>query len=364
MKIAHTRLNDPPDAAVWAVVGEEDLARRQAIAVICARFLDESFSEFDCDRMEGDALDASRALSAWQTLPMASPRRVVLVSRADEAPASEIRKLADSVTMPCGRGCLVLDVRSDSGKDMQALLKAVESAGVLVTCAAAKAEDARGFLSQAAQRAGVKIESPAAEELIRRLGSDLWQLESETQKLANYVHPADVIRRGDVDKLIPAAPEDRVFAMIDAVCEARLPDALRMLDDLFLAADDERGAAHRTLALLARHFRLLWQARALREAGFGFRDAGSIPAPAEECLLKNPNLRDVLKRQAFLMRKFSAQSSRFGYRRLSAVFDVLAECDLALKGYAASAGAPRPDLQMCLTKIGLLARTGKQPGSA
>ncbi len=369
MKVAPAALRSAeslPDAAVWAVAGAEDLARRQAMEAIAANYLDPALAEFDHDRMEGESLEAARVLAAWQTVPLASRRRVVTVSRVDEAPAAELQKLAQAISAPCDRGCLILEVRSDESKDVKALLKAADAAGVLVSCAAAKADDARSFLKEAAAREGVRLEPAAAEEMVRRLGSDLWQLESELRKLADYVWPERSIGRQHVEKMIPSPPEDRVFAMIDAVCEGSVSDALGLLRDQFLLAEDERSAAHRTLALLARHFRLLWQARGLRDAGFAFQDASALPPGADRVLLPSPDLQDVLKRQAFLMRKFAAQSRRFSLRRLSGVFEILAETDLALKGHAPSAGSPRADLEMCLTRIAMAARqqAAKRPGAA
>ena len=369
MKLTSAGLRDAaqaPDAPVWAVVGAEDLARRQAMEAIASLYLDPALAEFDHDRLEGESLDAGRVLGAWQTIPLASRRRVVTVSGAEEAPPAELQKLTRSLSTPCERGCLILELRSDEGKEVRALLKAVDEAGVVVNCAAAGADDARAFLQEAAAREGVRLEAAAAEEMRRRLGNDLWQLESELRKLADHVWPEKTIGRQHVDRLIPAPPEDRVFAMIDAVCEGSAGEALRMLRDLFALAEDERSAAHRTLALLARHFRLLWQARGLRDAGFTFQRASALPPAAEKILLPAPNLQDVLKRQPFLMSKFAAQSRRFGLRRLAAVFEILAETDLALKGYAPSAGSPRADLEMCLTRIAMAARssTAKRPGPA
>lgn len=356
-----------PDLPVFAVTGSEDLVRREALATLTRHFLDDSFGDFDCDRMEGQAFSAQRALGAWQTMPMGGGKRVVMVSRLEEAPAAEIQVLAKGVVQPSPSGCLILEISGDSSKDIQSLLKAVDKVGAVVQCSAAKADDARQFLSEAAEKAGARLEPAAAEEMIRRLGNDLWQLESEVNKLASYVWPEQTIRRTDIEALIPETPEDRVFAMIDAISDGNAASAHRLMEALFLAADDDRGAAHRTLALLVRHFRLLWQARVLRDAGFSFREGAALPAPAEEMFISAPSIGDVFKRQTFLLRKFASQSQRFSLKRLGRVFEVLADTDLALKGYSASLGDPRSDLSACLTRICLIAAapsgTRKKPGA-
>ncbi len=364
MKLNHTELkktDDVPEASIFAVVGAEDFARQTAITIITTKFLDPDFSEFDCDKIDGGGLDAAQALAAWQTVPLGSPRRVVTIRNLDEAQPAEIGKLAKAATSTCSRGCLILDISSDASKEVKALIKAVSEVGVVVSCSAARQEDARAFLAQATERLGVKYEPLALEELIRRLGPDLWQLVKESEKLANYIWPQTIIKKSDVEALITAAPEDRIFAMIDAMSEGRPAAAGQMLDSLFRAADDIRAAAHRTLAVLVRHFRLLWQARVLRDAGFTFRDVVSVPASAAVMLPAVPNILDVFKRQTFLMGKYRAQSERFDLKTLADAFDILADTDLALKGQKTSVGSPQADLEICLTRLGLLSGTRKRP---
>ncbi len=353
---------DLPDKPVWAVVGPEDMTRHQVVEAITARFLDPSFADFDLDTVDASALDANRLLGAWRTLPLGSPRRVVIARNLEDAQAGEIGKLAEGIKQGSQKGCLILDSASETGREMNALVKAADAAGVVVNCQSPKPDDARVFLTETATAKGVKYEAAAAAELVRRIGPDLWMLSTETEKLANHVWPETVIRKADVERLSPASPEDRIFAMIDAVCEGRQGAADSMLRDVFLAGDDIRGTAHRTLAVLARHFRLLWQARVLRDSGFTFRNPVDIPADAADLMLDSPNLPDVLKRQTFLAGKYRSQSERFSIARLARAFEVLAETDLALKGRAASVGDPQADMEMCLWRLGALARTAKRPG--
>ncbi|MEI6915082.1 MAG: DNA polymerase III subunit delta [Armatimonadota bacterium] len=340
-----------PNAPVFIVSGAEDLARKQAIHAIAERFLDPGFGDFDCDNIEGADLNAQAALSAWQTIPVASARRVVIVRNLDDASSGEIAKLTARIASPTPKGCLILETASDSGKEMSALLKAGEKAGVLVTCGAAKPEDARAFVTQTSEEMGVRLDPAAAQEIIRRLGPNFWQLATEIQKMASYVYPETLIRKVHIEEMIPEPPEDRIFAMIDAICEGRAAAATDMLRDLFRAGDDERGTAHRTLAVLTRHFRLLWQARVLRDAGFSFREGAVVPEGAAQWLPASPNLLEALKRTPFLMNKYRSQSERFNMRALAAAFDVLSDCDLALKGRSASVGDAYADLEMCLWRI-------------
>ena len=225
------------------------MTRHRVVEAITARFLDPSFADFDLDTVDASALDANRLLGAWRTLPLGSPRRVVIARNLEDAQAGEIGKLAEGIKQGSQKGCLILDSASETGREMNALVKAADAAGVVVNCQSPKPDDARVFLTETATAKGVKYEAAAAAELVRRIGPDLWMLSTETEKLANHVWPETVIRKADVERLSPASPEDRIFAMIDAVCEGRQGAADSMLRDVFLAGDDIRGTAHRTLAL-------------------------------------------------------------------------------------------------------------------
>lgn len=338
------------------------MTRQQAVAAITRRFLDPDFADFDLDTMNASNLDAGRALGAWRTVPLGSPRRVVVVRNLEDAATGELSRLAEGIKQGSARGCLVLDSASDTGREMGALIKAADAVGAVVACQAAKPDDARGFLGETAEAKGIRFEPAAAAELIRRVGPDLWQLSTEAEKLASYAWPETLVRKSHVEALTAASPEDRVFAMIDAVCDGRQAAAGDMLRDLFRAGDDNRSTAHRTLAILARHFRLLFQARVLRDAGVRSFDPSAVPAGVAALLPDAPNLLEVLKRQSFLSAKFRTQAERYTLKRLVAAFDVLAQTELALKGRAESAGGPEADLEMCLWRLGSLAGTAKRPG--
>lgn len=364
MKITSAKLKQTrelPEASIWLVAGEDSRLRRGVTERLEKSYLDEGFAGFDCEVMEGSGLLANRALSAWQTLPLASQRRVVIVRNLQDMSSAELQKIAAATQTPAPRGLLVLESETDTGKDMQALIKAVDSGGVVVTCGALKPEEAKASLLEYAAAKGLQMDGMAAEEMVHRLGPDVWQLETELEKLASYIWPETRLRKGDVDALIPAPPEDRIFAMVDALCEGNARTARELMDGVFLAADDDRATAHRTLAVLARHFRLLWQARLLRETGFSFRDAKAEPGvDAARWLPEQPNIMEVFKRQAFLMGKYRNQSERFTLGRIARVMEILAETDLALKGYATSMGKPRADMEMLVLKLATLARGTKQ----
>lgn len=364
MKITSAKLKQTktlPDASIWLVTGEDGRLRRGVTERLKKAYLDESFASFDGEVLEGSGLAANRALSAWQTLPLASERRVVIVRNTQDMSSSELQKITAAAKTPSPKGLLVLESEADTGKDMQALTKAVDADGVVVTCGALRPEEAKASLLDYAAAKGLQLDGMAAEEMVHRLGPDVWQLETELEKLASYIWPETRLRKGDVDALIAVPAEDRIFAMVDALCEGNARTARELLDGVFLAADDDRATAHRTLAVLARHFRLLWQARLLRETGFSFRDAKAEPGvDAARWLPEQPNILDVFKRQAFLMGKYRNQSERFSLGRIARAIDMLAETDLALKGYATSMGKPRADMEMLVLKLATVARSTKQ----
>src|SRR5688500_8238760 len=76
------RLFDPLQRA-YLFYGEDDPQKDEAFALIRAKAIDESFTDFDLEQIDADSGSAERILSAAALAPFASPVRLVLVRRAE-----------------------------------------------------------------------------------------------------------------------------------------------------------------------------------------------------------------------------------------------------------------------------------------
>jgi DNA polymerase-3 subunit delta len=170
------------------------------------------------------------------------------------------------------------------------------------------------WVADAAKQRGKALDAGARAELPERAGPGLGTLERELDKLAAYVGDRATITRDDVIAIVPESAEYSIFKMCDAVAEGQPRAALHILRGL--RANNE--PALKILPMLARQFRLVWQAKLLAE------DRGGA-----ERLPREPNL---LRSAPFVQEKARRQARRMSWETLRRGLRLLLEKDLALKG--------------------------------
>ena len=170
--------------------------------------------------------------------------------------------------------------------------------------------DLEKWIAQRAKELGGAINPAAAHVLAESIGSDLWALDSELQKLLTYTAGRPVGQE-EVRLLVAQVREANIFALIDAVMASRPGPALGLTHQLL---DGGTSPSH-LLVMLARQMRLLLQAKDLMGRGV------APQALADALGFKSP----------WPAKKLAQQAEGYSYLRLGAIHRRLVEEDLALK---------------------------------
>jgi DNA polymerase-3 subunit delta len=154
------------------------------------------------------------------------------------------------------------------------------------------------------------ISFQAVDLLTKLVGSNLWIMLSEIDKLVSFT-AGRRIEEEDVKSLVSYAQEVSVFAMIDAILEFKAETAEQLLQQLL-----RRGAAPAYLLfMLDRQFRMIIRARELKNEGM----------PETEIQHKLGLFSE------FALRKTLEQAGRYSLPRLKEVYHRLLETDLSIK---------------------------------
>ncbi|MBI2872005.1 MAG: DNA polymerase III subunit delta [Chloroflexi bacterium] len=197
-----------------------------------------------------------------------------------------------------------------------------------------RGEALRRWVRERAPQKGGAL-SPAAIGLLCDLvGSNLWAMDAELEKLALYCHgrTAEV---EDVRRVSATAREASVFEAVDAVLESRTEGALRAMERLLAEGS---GVSH-LLAMLARQARLVVLTQELLAQGVKEVEVGQrlgIP-------------------QEFAVRKTVAQAKRTSPERLRRLYRLLLETDLAIKTGSLAEGVA---LELLVSRAAAPARQG------
>jgi len=229
---------------VYLLLGEDDI-EKSALAAEFADLVDEGLRAFNVERIHagewttGDKLanGVASIVDAARTLPMMSPRRVVVVrqteallmpKRESEAAARALEQLEALLKAPEPQTTLVFVAASVDRRGR--LFKLFQKSATLVECGViADRADAERWIRNRVAAAGADIDPAAARALAERAGPDLRRLRAEVDRLLLYALGQKRITLEDARELAgPAALQDD-WAMANAIEAGNAGEALRQL---------------------------------------------------------------------------------------------------------------------------------------
>lgn len=154
-------------------------------------------------------------------------------------------------------------------------------------------------------RLAAKIDDKALDKLTLYVGSDLWQMANEVNKLANYKNGQE-IRPEDVELLVRAKVESNIFETIDAIASKDKKRAIQLLKEHLQEGD----APFYLFSMINFQFRNMLIVKDLLEKGLSpFSATGLHPF--------------VIKKSSNLCRRFELLELKKIYLRLSEIdFDI------------------------------------------
>ena len=244
-------------------------------------------------RRASDAASSGRSLDGWENLAAAIPE------------------------MPETTLLFFIDGPVSENNALLTLLRPVAEVHGLAT---PNGEALGRWIKASVEQRGSTISPPAIRTLTDMVGSDLWALDRELEKLSLYAS-GQRIEDSHVNELVHQAQEVNIFAAVDAMIDGREGVALRLLHQLM---QDGREAPS-IIAMIERQLRLLALARDSLDKGIPQREMGNVLGVTSQ----------------FVVRKTVDQARRHSWRDIIWRYDRLLEADLAIKQ-----GRLEPDLAL------------------
>ena len=229
-------------------------------------------------------------------------------SRRQSGPRAGWMQLADAVPQLPDSTLLVLI--DGEIADNNALLRAFAEHCRVHKQAAPAGPGLSQWIKQTAETKGASITPPAIQAIAEMVGSDLWTLDRELEKLSLYASGRE-ITEPDVRALVPYAQEANIFAAVDSIVDGRPGDALRLMSQLM----QEGREPLYVIAMIERQLRLIALARDLTERGIVQPELG----------------RRMGTNSDFVVRKTLGQARRMSLHEISRKYQRVLESDLAIK---------------------------------
>ncbi|MDB4866748.1 MAG: holA [Cohnella sp.] len=257
-------------------------------------------------------------LDEAETLPFLVPRKIVLVrdsvlfASGKESSRIEHRpeRLAAYLAQPMDTTVLVFFVPHEKLDERKKLVKSAKSADSTVNFAPLPAEELVNWVARRAEKQGRRMEPSAIEELLRRAGTDMHVLASETDKLCLHAGAEGTVTAEAVSALVTMAAEQNVFRLTEELAALRIEQVLALYYDLL----KQREEPIKLMALLVRQFRNMLFVKELGEQGY---------SPQQ--------MAGQLGLHPYAVKVTADQARKFTVDRLARLLSELAELDFAMK---------------------------------
>ena len=259
---------------VYLAVGEDALKRRTVIERLRKRVSEQGDLDFNHDEFDGATASGSDIAIACNTLPFASPLRLVEVKNVEKLGKQDLEVLVAYLSAPSDSTVLAL-----SGEKLAKntrLYKAIAAIGknAVIDCAPMKRYELAKALRSMACGHGFTLTERAAEKLLALVGEDTVRLDTELRKLALAHKGNDPVSDREVEALVAQTSEAKPWEFVDAFSER---DANRCLQLLPLL---KSSSCYALLAMCVSRLRELACAKSLASRGERQRLAETLKVPA------------------------------------------------------------------------------------
>ncbi len=287
--------------------------------------------------VSGETATFAAVRDELETLPFLAPRRLVVVEDADTFVSDHRPALEKYVVKPAATGVLVLDVKTWPATTR--LSKMIDQAATIVCKGPASYRIPDWCVKWASSQHGKQLSVQGAHLLVELVGADMGLLDQELNKLALYVGTANRIDVDDVDKLVGHSRAENTWKIFDAIGNAKVGEALKMVGRLLDQGEDPIG-------LLGA---FSWQLRRLAQAARRAQQGKPLSVALQEVGFK-----------PFALQGPEQQIRHLGLRRLGKLYDWLLEMDLDLKG--SSQLSPRILLERLVVRLATPRQGNKDEG--
>ncbi|MFT4146162.1 MAG: DNA polymerase III subunit delta [Mobilitalea sp.] len=240
---------------------------------------------------EGTGIDVRKIAEDAQTLPFFSDRRLILIENSHLFKnQSDLSELISQIP----ESSVVVFVETEIDKRSK-LFKLVRDHGTVSEMNGMDEQNLKLFVASLLEQEGKKITETSILYLLDRTGTDMMNICNEVEKIISYTIGREIITTADIDAVVTAQVQGKIFQMIDAIAGKQSNKALMLYYDLLSVREKPMSI----LYLIIRHFNILMQAKNLQALGYN-----------------SSSISEKVGVPPFAVNKYLAQAKNFNTKRL------------------------------------------------
>lgn len=217
---------------------------------------------------EGKDVPVTEIIDLAETMPFLADRRVIFLSDTGLFKSGG-DQMAEYLKKPNETTYFVF---TESEVDKRSkLYKTVSSGGCAVEFTAQDENTLTKWVASLLGKEGMKVTQSTVLYFLSKTGTDMENIQVELEKLISYCMGRDVVTNADVDAICTTRLQDRIFDLTEAVARKQTTRALNLYYDLLAL----KVQPLQILAMLARQYNLMLQAKEMKKKGFPDKEIAS-----------------------------------------------------------------------------------------
>ncbi|MCD4838553.1 DNA polymerase III subunit delta [Neobacillus sedimentimangrovi] len=305
-------------APIYLLYGTEAFLINETKQILLNQILNEEEKEFNLAVYDLEETPVEAVVEDAETYPFLGERKVIILhnpvfltaEKSKEKVEHNLSRLEAYIKEPAPYSVMVLSAPYEKLDERKKITKELKRNAEIIEAKKLNEKELKSFIHNRVKINGMEIDEAAIEHLMALVGTNLFMISSEIEKLTLYAAESGRIDINLVDKLVARSLEQNIFTLIDKVVNRKLDEALRIYYDLLKQNEEPI----KILALLAGQFRLIYQVKDLSRRGYGQQQIAGI-----------------LKTHPFRVKLALGQASKFTDEELSSLINQLAEADFQMK---------------------------------
>ncbi len=237
----------------YLLYGEEGYLRLQYRDILQKALLGDG-DPMNLQKFKGSDVRPTELIDLAETMPFFAERRVIVLENSGLFD-SGCPELSDYLKNPADTvAFLFVEEKVDRRKD---LYKTLQKVGFTMECDTQNERTLCAWIAQRFQKEGLGISQAAASFLLEKVGTDMFNISTEMEKLISYCDGRKEVTVRDIDTVCAGWISSQIFVMIDAITARDRKKAMDLYYDLLALKEPPI----KIQALITRQFNLILQAK-------------------------------------------------------------------------------------------------------
>ncbi|NRD75898.1 DNA polymerase III subunit delta [Bacillus sp. BRMEA1] len=305
-------------APIYLLYGTEAFLINETKQMLLHQILNEEEMDFNYSVYDLEETPVELAIEDAETFPFFGEKKVIFLhnpvfltaEKSKEKVDHNLTKLEAYIKEPAPYTVVVISAPFEKLDERKKITKELKRNAELIEAKKLTEQELKNWLKDKAKSCGIEFEADAVDHLLTLVGTNMFMLSNEVEKLSLYAAEEKRISSDLVEKLAARSLEQNIFTLIERIVQRKPDEALKIYYDLLKQNEEPL----KILALISGQFRLIYQAKELSRKGYG-----------------QQQIAGYLKTHPFRVKLALGQASRFSDEELGHLIGLLAEADYQMK---------------------------------